>query len=231
MTHAGDGVVLEAEAVRKRYVDGARERVVVDGVSLAVRRGEWLVLAGPSGSGKTTLLGLLGGLATPTEGDVRILGTSIVHMRDHHRALFRRRHVGFVFQELTVVPRMTLLENVLLPLVPEGGVTREAVAKARALLDRLGLAAHEATRAERLSGGEKQRAAIARALVRDPAVLLLDEPTAHIDAPQVEALVRLLAELRAEGRAIVTSTHDPRLAGAGAAGAVVRLDAGRVAPG
>ncbi len=219
--------VLEAESLRKRYTDGARERLVLDGVSLTVRKGEWLALSGPSGSGKTTLLGLLGALATPTEGDVRIVGRSTVHMRDHHRALFRRRHVGFVFQELSLVPGMTLLENVLLPLVPEGGATREAADRARSLLDRLGLGSLSSTTAERLSGGEKQRGAIARALIREPELLLLDEPTAHIDAAQVEALVRLLEELRRDGRALVTSTHDPRLTSAAAVTSVLRLEGGK----
>lgn len=222
-----DVPVLEAESLKKRYADGARERLVLDGVSLTVRKGEWLALSGPSGSGKTTLLGLLGGLATPTEGDVRIVGRSTVHMRDHHRALFRRRHVGFVFQELSLVPGMTLLENALLPLVPEGSVTREAAERARALLERLGLGALASTTAERLSGGEKQRGAIARALIRDPEVLLLDEPTAHIDAAQVEALVALLEELRGDGRAVITSTHDPRLTNAAAVSSVLHLDGGK----
>ncbi|MBC7174550.1 MAG: ATP-binding cassette domain-containing protein [Polyangiaceae bacterium] len=222
---------LEGTALRKRYSDGTRERWVLDGVTVVVQKGEWLVLAGPSGSGKTTLLGLLGGLATPTEGDVRIAGRSIVHMRDHHRALYRRRHVGFVFQDLSLVPRMSLLENVVLPLVPEGAVTREATDRARALLARLGLEALEGTAAERLSGGERQRGSIARALIRDPEVLLLDEPTAHIDAAQVEVLVRVLGELRAEGRTIVTSTHDPRLANAPEVSSLLRMESGRVVRG
>jgi putative ABC transport system ATP-binding protein len=222
--------VLEAKGLRKRYHDGAKARFVVDGVSMRVERGEWLVLSGPSGSGKTTLLGLLGGLVTPTEGDVLIAGRSVVHMRDHHRTRWRRRHVGFVFQELALVPGMSLLENVLLPLAPAGGASRAAVDRARALLDRLGILSLADTSVERLSGGERQRGSIARALVLDPEVLLMDEPTAHIDAAQVERLLALLAELRGEGRTLLTSTHDPRLADDPRVDAVIRIVGGRALP-
>lgn len=219
--------LVEAIGLRKRYSDGGRQRYVVDGVSVALERGQWLALSGPSGSGKTTLLSMLGGLITPTEGDVRIDGRSIVHMRDHHRALFRRKHVGFVMQELGLIPRMSLLENVLLPLAPLGGARPADVDRARGLLGRLGLSERVDTRVERLSGGEKQRGAIARALITDPELLLMDEPTAHIDAAQVDGLLSLLAGLCAEGRTLITSTHDPRLAGHPALNQRLLIDAGR----
>ena len=118
---AAEEPVVVAEEVVKRYFDGGRRVLAIDGVSLEVAAGELVVLMGPSGSGKTTLLGHLGGLITPTKGDVKVAGRSVVHMRDHHRTAWRRRHVGVVFQELMLVPGMSLLENVLLPLAPLGG--------------------------------------------------------------------------------------------------------------
>jgi len=198
------------ESVVKRYVDGEKRIAAVDDVTLSVPPGVFWVLAGPSGSGKTTLLGLLGGLIVPTRGDARVWGKSVAHMRDHHRTRWRRTHVGFVFQELALIPRMSLLENVLLPMVPEGRV-EASMERARGLLAQVGLDDRADSPVERLSGGQRQRGAIVRALVHAPEVLLLDEPTAHVDAENAEAVLSILASLRDEGRTIVASTHDPRL--------------------
>lgn len=203
---------IEAIEVSKRYLDGEKRMLAVDRISIAIAERELVVLRGPSGSGKTTLLGLIGGMIAPTSGDVKVYGTSIVHLRDAHRTALRRERVGFVFQELALIADMTLLENVLVPLVPTGGATKEERARADRLLERFGIAAKRHAIASRLSGGERQRAAIARALVRDPAILLLDEPTAHLDAASAGELVTLLMALRNEGKAIACSTHDPRLA-------------------
>lgn len=215
--------------VTKRYADGDRTVEAVSGVSLTVGSGELVLLVGPSGSGKTTLLGILGGLVTPTSGDVRVQGSSLVSMRDHHRTAYRRSHVGFVFQELALVPDMTLLENVLLPLVPRG-VTRADRERAQALLERFGLGARTGTRAGRLSGGERQRGAIARALVHEPRILLLDEPTAHVDAENAAHLLELLVRLASEGKTIVATTHDPRLASDPRVTRVVKMRDGRLEP-
>jgi putative ABC transport system ATP-binding protein len=203
---------IETSEVVKRYLDGERRHMAVDRVTLALDQRSLVALRGPSGSGKTTLLGLMGGMIAPTSGDVRIDGESIVRLRDRHRTELRRAKIGFVFQELALVSDMTLSENVLLPLVPTGGATPAERARAEGLLERFGLASRVRTIAGRLSGGERQRGALVRALVRDPAVLLLDEPTAHLDAANAAELVALLASLRDEGRTIVCATHDPRLA-------------------
>lgn len=202
---------IEARALVKRYLDGAGRRSVVDDVTLSVERGQWAVVTGPSGSGKSTLLGLCGAMIAPTSGELSLLGEDVVHLRDHHRTDVRRRLVGFVFQELGLVPAMTLEENLLLPLVPTGGATPSERARIDSLLERFGLVARRGARASTLSGGERQRGAIVRALVRDPAILLLDEPTAHVDAEAATAILDHLATLTAEGRTIVTTTHDPRL--------------------
>jgi putative ABC transport system ATP-binding protein len=151
-------------------------------------------------------------MIAPTSGEVSLLGEDVVHLRDHHRADVRRRLVGFVFQELGLVPGMTLEENVLLPLVPTGGATAAEAKRIDALLERFGLSPRRRARAGSLSGGERQRGAIVRALVRDPPILFLDEPTAHVDAEAAASVLDHLASLAAEGRTIVATTHDPRLA-------------------
>jgi len=219
---------LSSTNVVKRYMDGERRIEAVAGVTIEVPRGALWVLRGPSGSGKTTLLGLLGGMIVPTSGDVRILDQPIAKMRDHHRARLRRRSVGFVFQELGLIQGMRVLENVLLPLAPGGGARPDDVGRARALLDRFGVASHAGTRVERLSAGERQRAAIARALVMEPAVLLLDEPTAHLDGARVREVIDVLAAIRDEGKTVLATTHDPRLAGDARVDRVVDMLDGRI---
>lgn len=216
-------------ALTKRYVDGDRPVDAVAEVTLSIPPGALWALRGPSGSGKTTLLGLLGAMIVPTEGEVRLLGRTITGLRDRHRTALRRDAVGFVFQQLALVPRMTLRENVGLPCVPTGGPTRAEEARATALLERFGLADRAERRVARLSGGERQRAAIARALVLDPPLLFLDEPTAHLDGANARTVVDTLASLRDEGRTVVAATHDPRLADDPRLDRVVDLVDGRLA--
>jgi putative ABC transport system ATP-binding protein len=204
--------LVETKEATKRYVDGSRVVRAIDSVSIAIDAGEWVVLRGPSGSGKTTLLGVLGGMIAPTSGDVLFDGESIVRLREHHRAELRRTKVGFVFQALALVPEMSVIENVLLPLVPDGGASAQDEARAFASLAEMGLDRDKAlARASLLSGGERQRAAIVRALIREPKLLLLDEPTAHLDRGSAEGIVALLRKQKEAGRTIVVSTHDPRV--------------------
>lgn len=221
--------LVEAHELVKRYADGDRIVRAVDGVSLTIDEGELVVLRGTSGSGKTTLLGLLGGMIAPSSGDVRFAGESIVQLREHHRAELRRTKVGFVFQELALVPEMSVLENVMLPLVPDGGGDGEDERRALASLAELGITREKAlARAARLSGGERQRAAMVRALVRGPRLLLLDEPTAHLDAENAAAIAALLREEKSRGRTIVASTHDPRLAEAAGIDRTLEMRDGRL---
>ena len=220
--------------VVKRYPDGAREVHAVRGVSLEVETGSLTLLCGPSGCGKTTLLSLLGGMIAPSSGEIHVLGRSIVRLRDRHRAALRRDEVGFVFQELALVPEMTVDENLWLPLVPVGGPSAEDERRLLARLERIGLARHRQTLAKKLSGGERQRVAILRALVLDPPILLLDEPTAHLDATSTEELLAWLDQLREETthtggrRTIVIATHDPRVIEHRGVGRVIAMDDGRV---
>lgn len=219
---------LGSESLVKRFRDGESERVAVNDVSFSMPRAAFWVLQGTSGSGKTTLLGLLGGVVPPTAGDVRVAGRSTVHLRDRHRTEWRRRHVGIVFQELALIPHMSLLENVLLPCVPLGGASRAQRERALSLLETFGLADRASTTIERLSGGERQRGALARALVLDPEVLLLDEPTAHVDADNAARILELLASQRDAGRAVLASTHDPRLAEDGRVDHVLTMSQGEL---
>jgi putative ABC transport system ATP-binding protein len=223
-----DQAMVLANALSKRYRSGRVEKTALREVSLAIPRGEFWIVSGPSGSGKTTLLALLAGMIAPTEGEVRLEGRSITHLRDHHRALVRRSLVGMVFQEFALVTGMTLAENIFLPLVPQGGARETEKQRARALLARFGMAAYARTQVERLSAGERQRGAIIRALVADAPILMLDEPTAALDTENVRIMLDLLLGLRAEGRTIVATTHDRRLTEDARLDGVLRLVDGRL---
>jgi putative ABC transport system ATP-binding protein len=210
-TMSGVEAGLEAKAVTKRYYDGDRKTLAVKEVSLVFESGSFNVIRGASGCGKSTLVGLLGGLTQPTSGEVIIEGTSITSMRDHHRSLFCRTHVGFVFQELSLIDEMSVLENALLPFVPTGGPSKDDLKHVEASFEQFGIANLASSRANALSGGQRQRVALVRALARKPSVLLLDEPSAHLDAENTLNILELLGSERDAGRVIVATTHDPRL--------------------
>lgn len=212
--------------VEKRVVDGRSRRTILADLSLTLGEGELVVAAGPSGSGKSTLLAIAGAMSLPTSGTVTLLGEPVTRLRDAHRAALRRRGVGFVFQELGLVPSMTLEENLLLPLVPTGGPTEEERARIASLLSDFGLSARRHDRASTASGGERQRLAVARALVRNPKLLVLDEPTAHLDAENTATVLSLLAAQKELGRTLLVSTHDPRVTGHPAVDRVLRLEGG-----
>jgi putative ABC transport system ATP-binding protein len=220
-------LAVEARSVTKRVRDGEQRRTVIYEASLGVARGELVVLRGPSGSGKTTLLALLGAMLSPTSGEVFLDGEPTSRLRDVHRAEVRRHKVGFVFQDHQLVVGMSLRDNILLPCVPDG-VAPEDERAADLLIERFALRSVAHSRAETLAGGERQRAAIARALLRDPPLLLLDEPTAHLDDARVHALFETLAGLAAERRALLVATHDPRVVSAPGVSRVLDLEDGRL---
>jgi putative ABC transport system ATP-binding protein len=186
-----------------------------------------VVVRGPSGSGKTTLLAIVGAMLSPTSGEVHLDGEATSRLREAHRADIRRRKVGFVFQDLQLVPRLSALANVLLPRVPDG-VTAADETRARALLERFGLAAFVESEARALSGGERQRVALARALVSDPALLVLDEPTAHLDDARAAAVADDLSAVARDGRAVLVATHDARIAKNAAVTRVLDLAGGKL---
>lgn len=200
--------LVELNAVTRSYSEGGRERAVLQSLDLTIERGSKVALLGRSGSGKSTLLSLLAGIDPPTTGSVRIAGTDLAALDETARTEFRRRHVGMVFQAFHLVPVLSVLENVLLPIEldrrPSPGDRERAVE----LLRRTGLADRVDALPERLSGGEQQRVALARALVHDPDLLVADEPTGNLDAHTAEQVLDLLDELCVDGRrTLVLATH------------------------
>ena len=197
----------------RRYEMGDTSVDALRGVDLEIARGEFVALVGPSGSGKSTVLNLIGGLDRPTSGQVWINGTELSASDERTLTLHRRRHVGFVFQSFNLMPRLTAEENVALPLMFSGVPEDERRSRARALLERVGLAPRLTHRPTQLSGGEQQRVAIARALVGQPALLLADEPTGNLDTTTGAEIMRLLQELNQERMlTLLVVTHDPEVA-------------------
>ena len=218
--------ILHADELTKVYQRGSSEVRAVDGVTLSVEPGEFMSIMGRSGSGKTTLLDLLGCLLRPTSGQLWIDGRSVIGASDRDLAAIRRERIGFVFQEFNLIPTLTAIENVLLPL-RYGPRRPDGRSRARELLGLVGLAERESHRPTELSGGEQQRVAIARALVNEPAVILADEPTGELDSTTSERLMETLRSLNEErGVTIIIVTHDAGVAGR--TDRVVRLNDGRV---
>jgi putative ABC transport system ATP-binding protein len=207
--------MIELRKVSKTYHQGMKEIRALRDVTLAIANGEFLTVMGPSGSGKSTLLNLIGGLDQPTSGEIYLDGKPLHGISDDELTLIRRRHVGFIFQFFNLLPILTALENVSLPLLLEGIPFPEAKPRAEKLLAQVGLANRMDHRPEQLSGGEMQRVAIARALVSRPAVLLADEPTGNLDSQTSREIFQLLSDLNREGQTIVLVTHDPKAAARG----------------
>jgi lipoprotein-releasing system ATP-binding protein len=220
---------LVINAIVKEYPTPTEPLRVLSGVSLALRRGENLAIVGPSGSGKSTLLSIIGTLEPPTSGTVRLVGEDPFALDEPELAAFRRRQIGFVFQDHHLLPQCTVLENVLVPFLADGVANSADRQHAEQLLDRVGLVQRLAHRPAELSGGERQRVAIARALVRGPMLLLADEPTGNLDRTNAESITRLLLELQTEANTmLIVVTHSGTLAAA--LGKRVELDAGRLVP-
>jgi putative ABC transport system ATP-binding protein len=206
--------VLSAADLRREYHMGGELVHAVRGVTLDVARGDYAAIVGPSGCGKSTMLNLLGGIDRPTSGTVTIEGSRIDRMRDAEATRFRLMHIGFVFQRFYLMPALTAIENVELPMA-EAKVSREKrVARARELLAYVGLVNRRDHRPAQLSGGEQQRVAIARALANAPQLLFADEPTGELDAKTGTEMIDLLARVNADGTTIVVVTHDESLAAA-----------------
>ena len=208
------GPAVELLHVSKTYREGDSERAVLSDVSVAIAAGEIAVLVGRSGSGKSTLLNLIAGIDRPTEGGVMVDGTDLTALDEDARTRFRRRRIGFVFQFFNLVPLLTVEENLLLPLELNGMADTAGVARARRLLERVGLGGRGASLPDRLSGGEQQRVAIARALVHEPALILADEPTGTLDAETASAVLALLDGLAREGgKTVIMVTHSREVVG------------------
>jgi putative ABC transport system ATP-binding protein len=219
-----DQIVLEARNLSKTVPSPEGPLTILADVSLSVRTGETLAIIGASGAGKSTLLALLAGLDTPSAGRVLISGADLTELDEDGRAAVRGRHVGFVFQSIHLIPSLTALENVMLPLELRGrGDARETAAQA---LAQVGLTPRSAHYPKQLSGGEQQRVAIARAYVTHPDVLFADEPTGNLDTHTGRRITDLLFELnRSTGSTLILVTHDRELASR--CGRILELDAGR----
>ncbi len=223
--------MIELSGVDKTYNAGkANEYRAVRGVDLRIEPGRVTALRGPSGSGKTTLLGLIGGLTRPSSGRVRLDGRDISALPERFLTELRRATFGFVFQQFQLIRGLSVLENVMLPAAPTGRPHRQVVERALDLLGLLDLADRADTPCQRLSGGEAQRVAIARALINDPPILIADEPTAHLDSTLSLQILAILSELRAQGRTLIISSHDPLVFDAGLVEHIVDLRDGRVVP-
>jgi putative ABC transport system ATP-binding protein len=222
-----DRPVLEARGLTKTYQDGENTLTVLDHVDLQVMPAETCAIIGPSGSGKTTLLGLCAGLDDATSGTVCLDGQSLENLTQNARAALRGKSIGFVFQNFQLIPTLTALENVLIPLELQGQTLGRATAQA--LLERVGLGKRLTHYPHQLSGGEQQRVALARAFVRPPKILFADEPTGNLDSETSALLIDILFELNREnGTALILVTHDPSLAAR--ADRIVRMQSGRILP-
>lgn len=220
--------LLEVAGISKTYGSGHTQVTALDDVSFELDTGRLLAVLGPSGSGKTTLLSIIAGLLEPSEGEIRIGGTPIHLRSSREAAAFRRAHVGLVFQEYHLIPYLSAAENLLLVPHLDRRVSREDRERASSLLAEFGLAERARHKPSMLSGGERQRVAIARALMNDPEIMLVDEPTAHLDTDRGRQVVDLLrAHIRGRNMTCLMVTHDARMAEE--ADQVVRLVDGRLA--
>lgn len=194
--------------VTKNYLVGGEQVTALDQVSLEATEGDFIVITGPSGSGKSTLLYTIGGLLTPSKGSVNVNGFDIYNISQRHRAKFRRDNVGFIFQNFELLPYLTALENVMLPLSLNGTAGVDQVEWGIESLEKVGLGKRANHKPSELSGGEQQRVAIARGLVNEPNILLADEPTGNLDQKTGDGIMSLLSTLNDEGQTIVFVTHD-----------------------
>jgi putative ABC transport system ATP-binding protein len=204
--------IIRIVDLQRSYEMGAEWIRALNGVSLEIRRNEYVAIMGPSGSGKSTLMNLLGCLDTPTSGEYWLNGHEVSRLSDDDLARVRNREIGFVFQTFNLLPRATALHNVELPLVYAGVGARDRRARAVDALERVGLGHRMGHRPNELSGGQRQRVAIARALVNRPSILLADEPTGNLDSTTSEEIMRVFADLHAGGQTVIMVTHEPDIA-------------------
>ncbi|MBN2124001.1 MAG: ABC transporter ATP-binding protein [Deltaproteobacteria bacterium] len=222
--------LVEMEAVKKDYHLGETQVHALRGVDLRISRGEFVAIWGPSGSGKTTLLNLIGAVDEPTSGRLVIAGRDVQSLSDNRRSEFRNRTIGFVFQGFNLIPVLSALENVMLPLQIQGATAEEAKTKALERLGEVGLSSYVGHRPDKMSGGQQQRVAIARALVNAPSLVIADEPTANLDRDTSRMIVGMMRDLNEKNQTtFIFSTHDQRLLDQ--VQRMIRLEDGKVVDG
>lgn len=203
--------VIHLEDLKKKFGIGDASHYALDGIDLTVKKGEFIAIMGPSGCGKTTLLNVLGLLDRSIEGEYELNGTPVSTLSKRKQAHIRSREIGFVFQSFNLIPRLTILENVALPLLYKGALKTKRLKKASAILKTFHLHEREYYHPYQLSGGQMQRVAIARALVNDPSIILADEPTGNLDSQASHIIMEELSDLHKKGNTIIMVTHNPNL--------------------
>lgn len=222
--------LIEMEKIKKDYFLGETVVHALQGIDLLIDKGEFVAIWGPSGSGKTTLLNLIGAIDEPSAGNMRIAGLQVGSLSDNQKSELRNNAIGFIFQSFNLVPVLSALENVMLPLQIKGSSSGEATTRAIRRLEDVGLSEWIHHRPFKMSGGQQQRVAIARALVNDPSLVIADEPTANLDSETARLIIDLLRELNEkEGTTFIFSTHDQRLLDR--VRRLVRLEDGRIVDG
>jgi putative ABC transport system ATP-binding protein len=218
--------IIEVKKLQKRYLMGDEVIDALKSIDLKVQKNEYLALMGPSGSGKSTLMNLIGCLDSPTSGEYILHGIDVSKMSDSELADVRNKEIGFVFQTFNLLPRMTALENVALPLVYAGVSKVDREERARKVLLEVGLADRMTHKPNELSGGQRQRVAIARALINNPAIILADEPTGNLDSKTSQEIMNIFKEIHKRGNTIIVVTHEPDIAAF--ADRIVRLKDGYI---
>ena len=208
MTHS----IVELKNLTKSYTEGKHSRTILDNISTTFNTGEFILLLGHSGSGKSTLLNLISGIDAPDSGDITINNVTINRLTERQRTLFRREHIGFIFQFFNLIPTLTVFENVTLAMQLNGGVSKSQEKEVAELLERVGLSHRQHAFPDRLSGGEQQRVAILRAIAHNPTLLLADEPTGNLDEGTGQTIIQLLLELtRQVNKTLIMATHNPEI--------------------
>jgi len=204
--------IIEIKGLKREFAVGSEIVKALKGVDVSVMKNEYLAMMGPSGSGKSTLMNLLGCLDTPTAGAYNLNGTDVSSLKDDDLAEIRNKEIGFIFQTFNLLPRLTALENVSLPLVYAGYNSEDRKLKAQDVLEKVGLGDRMDHRPNQLSGGQRQRVAVARALVNDPSIILADEPTGNLDSKTSLDIMRLFEEIHEMGNTLIVVTHEEEVA-------------------
>ncbi|MDG4658534.1 ABC transporter ATP-binding protein [Ectobacillus antri] len=204
--------ILNMQGITKTYYMGGEEQIVLNQINLIVNKGDFAAILGPSGSGKSTLMNIIGCLDSPTSGNYYLSNQKVDELDEKELAIIRNREIGFVFQQFQLLPRLTAIQNVELPLIYAGVPERDRRQRAKEMLTKVGLGEKMQNRPNQLSGGQQQRVAIARAMVTEPTILLADEPTGALDQKTGQQIMQLFHELHEEGRTIIMITHDIEIA-------------------